>query len=249
MSNLIDKLKTPSNSLIARLIGSSYVPKTTLIPPEPEELNIGLPLDEFDKQVDETNDEPEDVVMGVIDQMPGVSNKEAAKARAKERRGLVQKLGDKIKEENVINVNITPKQQAKNRPAFVSEIKQALAKRESDEFVGNEKYTSYQFSGYKPLGEAMGKYRITEGLLHDFDKEFFNRTISTEEFLNTPEIQEDFMTKWINKMIKKGNPIRAIANMHREGMYTKNYNEKYVNAFIKDLEEIKEETNKSGKIK
>ena len=95
MSNLIDKLKTPSNSLIARLRGSAYIPKTNIIIPPEQEVNLGISNEDFDKQVEQVRGEPEGLVMKAIEAMEDITDKESAKKRAKER------LADKTIKETV----------------------------------------------------------------------------------------------------------------------------------------------------
>jgi hypothetical protein len=100
-----------------------------------------------------------------------------------------------------------------NSPKFLK----AIGTNETSVVKGN-KYTSSQLSGYKNLGKALGKYRVTEGELKSYATRYLGRPVTKQEFLNSPTLQDTYMTKKAEYLSKQGYTPQEIADIHNKGM-------------------------------
>ncbi len=78
-------------------------------------------------------------------------------------------------------------------------------------------YGFSQPSGDKALGRALGKYQITEDLLKRHSPRYLGRAVSSEEFLKSPKLQDEFMANRIKYLMEQGYTIEQIADIHRHG--------------------------------
>ncbi len=96
----------------------------------------------------------------------------------------------------------------------------AFANNETGIVPEGEKYTSSQPSGDPTLGRALGKYRVTEGVLKQHSERYLGRQVSPKEFLASPELQDKFMRNRIAYLQSQGYTLEQIADIHRSGSTT-----------------------------
>ena len=86
--------------------------------------------------------------------------------------------------------------------------------------TGGEKdpYSFSQPSGYKKIGNANGKYQITDAELKAYAPKFLGKEITPQEFLSSPELQDQFMEAKAKHLLEdlKLTPDKALA-AHRAG--------------------------------
>ena len=93
---------------------------------------------------------------------------------------------------------------------------EAIAFNETSIVKGNP-YISKEFSGDNRLGMALGKYRVTEETLFRQSPKYLGRRVSTQEFLDSPQLQEEFMANRIGILRNKGISDQEIVAGHRLG--------------------------------
>ena len=81
MSNLLQRLRKPNTRIGGKLLGYDVSPFEIK---QPEQVNLGIPNEDFDKQVEQVRGEPEDLVMKAIEAMEDITDKESAQKRAKD---------------------------------------------------------------------------------------------------------------------------------------------------------------------
>ncbi len=99
--------------------------------------------------------------------------------------------------------------------------------------VEGDKYAFHQPSGDDNLGEARGKYQITDGELADLGEELLGKKVTAQEFQDSPELQEKYMRNKMQAWIDEGLSIEGLAALHRRG-YTRYRDEGVVDQKIKD---------------
>jgi len=95
------------------------------------------------------------------------------------------------------------------------EVKQRIANNES-RGVKNS-YLIKKFSGSPRMGFNLGKYQITSARLKEKSKDFLGRVVSDDEFVNSPELQEQFMDSQIKWLKSFGLSDDEILATHRGG--------------------------------
>ena len=93
----------------------------------------------------------------------------------------------------------------------------AIAGNETSVVPGN-KYASSQYSGLKSLGQAGGKYRVTEGELKSYSPRYLGKPTTYQEFMNSPQLQDTYMTNKYQYLKKLGYTPQQIADIHNKGM-------------------------------
>lgn len=107
------------------------------------------------------------------------------------------------------------KQDSSLLPTKTKKIMESIAYNESR---GVDKPYEYrQFSGTKSLGDALGKYQITEGELKTYGKRFLGFIPTTKVFLNTSMMQDQYMKNKIEYYSNMGYTPQQIADIHRSG--------------------------------
>ena len=99
-----------------------------------------------------------------------------------------------------------------NIPRFL----QAIANNETS--VVDNPYNSKQKSGMTRLGQAMGKYRVTQGELTAYAPRYMGRAVTAKEFQNSPSIQDAYMTGKVKYLSNLGYTPEQIADIHNKGM-------------------------------
>lgn len=105
-------------------------------------------------------------------------------------------------------------------PEKIDPVKVAKVIKSIETDILKEPYSFRQPSGDKALGDALGAYQITEGLLKRYGKDYLGKEVTTEQFLKSPQLQDKFMEKEIERWDKekdgKLSPQMAMA-IHRRG--------------------------------
>jgi hypothetical protein len=81
-----------------------------------------------------------------------------------------------------------------------------------------EPYSYSKFSGSKAMGDDMGRYQVTEGELKTYGKRYLGYVPTKQEFLSSPELQDEYMTNKYNYLKKEGYSDAEIADIHRRGI-------------------------------
>lgn len=84
--------------------------------------------------------------------------------------------------------------------------------------VKGDKYSYRKPSGNKELGDDLGKYQVTEGELKDYAKLLLGRRITTEEFLASGDIQEEYMNAKVRFLLDEGLSPEEVVALHAQGM-------------------------------
>mgnify|MGYP001574589645 FL=1 len=85
--------------------------------------------------------------------------------------------------------------------------------------VQGDVYSFRQPSGSKTLGDAIGKYQVTEGELKTYAKRYLGRDVGSVEFRLSPNLQEQYMDAKIRYLRRAlHQPDDEILAIHRGGM-------------------------------
>jgi len=84
--------------------------------------------------------------------------------------------------------------------------------------VRGDKYASSQKSGLPQLGDAIGKYRVTEGELKSYSQRYLGKPVTGKEFIASPVMQDNYMTNKANYLANLGYTPPQIADIHNKGM-------------------------------
>lgn len=93
----------------------------------------------------------------------------------------------------------------------------AIASNETSIVPGN-KYASLQPSGVSKLGNALGKYRVTEGELKTYGKKYLGQNITPQQFLASTTAQDNYMINKANTLASQGYTPQDIADIHNKGI-------------------------------
>lgn len=112
---------------------------------------------------------------------------------------------------------LTPAEEPKFTPTEITDkILRGVAFNESR---GKEApYTFQQPSGDEAMGDAIGKYQITEGELASYGEKFLGFKVKPGWFLNEPEWQDTYMKNKIAFLESEGLDIPEILALHRAGI-------------------------------
>lgn len=107
-------------------------------------------------------------------------------------------------------------QKPDNTPELVSQIANAETRGETDPYK-TKKWSDRKLGPASPLGRDLGKYQITSARLREKSKEFLGKKVTDEEFLNSPELQDKFITEQVKWQKKNGLSDDEILATHRRG--------------------------------
>lgn len=82
----------------------------------------------------------------------------------------------------------------------------------------NNPYSSKQYSGSPALGDALGKYRVTEGELKSYGPQIMGRPVNSQEFASNPAAQDAYMVNKVKLLQKAGLTPAGIIGVHNQGM-------------------------------
>lgn len=99
----------------------------------------------------------------------------------------------------------------------VNKFINSIAANETGGVRGN-KYAFSQPSGSPDLGNALGKYQVTEGELKSYGKRFLGNNVTPQEYLASSTIQDNYMKGKANYYDKQGYHPADIADIHRKGI-------------------------------
>ena len=124
-------------------------------------------------------------------------------------------------------------------PQTIYNFTRAIA---SNETEGKKNpYSFRQFSGRKDLGDALGRYQVTEGELKLNSEKFLGKKVSPLEFLTSQNLQDKYIREKYLYYTKLGYTPQQIADIHNKGFRfsgepgsTTYQNPKYV----KDFDEV-----------
>jgi len=96
----------------------------------------------------------------------------------------------------------------------------AIANNETGVITARKKdpYAFFQKSGSKALGDALGKYQVTEGELKSYAKQFLGRDVTRKEYLTSPEIQDEYVKNKVKFLKQEGLTDAQILAVHRYGI-------------------------------
>lgn len=94
----------------------------------------------------------------------------------------------------------------------------AIGQNETNVLPSDERYGSSQDSGVEKLGKTLGIYRVSEGDLSTYGKRYLGREITKDEFLNSPELQNQYLTNMAQYWFDLGFTPEEIADIHRSGV-------------------------------
>ena len=104
--------------------------------------------------------------------------------------------------------------------------------------VKGDPYNSFQYSGKKAYGDALGAYRVTESDLKTHAPRYLGKSVTRQEFLSSPQMQDTYMTNRANYLNQQGYTPQQIADIHNQGMTNESspgstiyQNPSYVNSF------------------
>lgn len=130
--------------------------------------------------------------------------------------GVINKVKDMFSNTNKYDANTyIPTQKKEKEYPPTPMIRGAVGNNET----GGEKtpYSFYRFSGNKSLGNALGRYQITEGELKTYAKRLLGQTVTSRQFLSTPKLQDKYMDAKIEYLKAKGLSVEEILAAHRGG--------------------------------
>ena len=117
---------------------------------------------------------------------------------------------------------VVPPAQIQKKTIDMPRLKKTLAYNETKGIPEEkEKYSSSQDSGRVDLGDALGKYRVTEGELETFSKKYLGKKVGKSEFLGNPQLQETYMDNKLADWESKGFTIEDMLLYHRGGLGAK----------------------------
>lgn len=101
--------------------------------------------------------------------------------------------------------------------SLVDKTTKAIAETETGG-VKTDRYLFARDSGNKELGQALGKYQITEGELQTYEKRFLEADVTPHEFLTSPELQDTYMKNKVAYYLKQGYTPTEVYDIHYNGI-------------------------------
>lgn len=126
-------------------------------------------------------------------------------------------------------------------PAFDRDrLLYALGMSETSIIPEEQRYSSSQFSGKPKLGDALGKYRVTENELKHYSPRYLGIEVTRKEFLENPGLQDRYVLNKFKTLTEKDKyTLEQVADIHNKGIQKSSdpgsdiyQNPKYVNDFI-----------------
>jgi len=97
-------------------------------------------------------------------------------------------------------------------PRFLSSIKA-----NETSIVKGDPYKSYQFSGVKKYGNAVGAYRVTKGEFDRLKDRYLPKGVTFKDFQNNSSLQDMYMSNRALTMAAQGYTPQQIADFHNKG--------------------------------
>jgi hypothetical protein len=117
----------------------------------------------------------------------------------------------------VPKVNAQTVVQPVSQPMDVEKFLNAIGTNETGGIKG-DRYAFHQPSGSAALGDALGKYQVTEGELKTYGKRFLGQDVTPRQYLSSPAIQDNYMKSKADFYTKQGYTPQDIADIHRKGI-------------------------------
>lgn len=106
---------------------------------------------------------------------------------------------------------------APTQPAIpIDRVAQSIAHNETGVIQDNP-YAFKQPSGNKKIGNALGKYQVTEGELKSYAPRYIGQPISSKEFLASTTAQDNYIKGKIKYYTDQGYTPQQVADIHRRG--------------------------------
>lgn len=100
-----------------------------------------------------------------------------------------------------------------------SHILETIAHNESSIIPAEEdKYTFRKPSGDASMGDDIGKYQVVEAEILAWSDDFLGRTVTPDEFHQSPELQEEYMNAKVKALLEEGLTMEEILAVHRDGL-------------------------------
>lgn len=99
----------------------------------------------------------------------------------------------------------------------INKILEAIAYAETRGVKG-DRYTFRKPSGSAKMGDDIGKYQVTEGTLGTYAPRYLGKPVTADYFQNNPSAQEEYMRKFIEDTLSRGNTPQQVADIHRRGV-------------------------------
>lgn len=103
-----------------------------------------------------------------------------------------------------------------NKQALVDKIRSSIGTNETS--IVKNSYSSTQYSGNPALGNALGKYRVTEGQLKAYGQRYLGQPVTPKAFLGSPSMQDMYMDHMINSHLSQGYTPQQVADIHNQGL-------------------------------
>lgn len=99
----------------------------------------------------------------------------------------------------------------------IQKIMEAIAYAETRGVKG-DRYTFRKPSGSTKMGDDIGKYQVTEGTLGTYSPRYLGKQVDADYFQNTPSAQEEYMRRFVEDTLSRGNTPQQVADIHRRGV-------------------------------
>ena len=83
--------------------------------------------------------------------------------------------------------------------------------------IGGDPYPTWQPSGKKDYGRALGAYRVTESELAQKSKRYLGRVVTPDEFLKSPQLQDLYVLNQAKYRHSEGYTPQQMADFHKKG--------------------------------
>lgn len=114
---------------------------------------------------------------------------------------------------------VTPEQHtAALRTDMLNKTTKAIGSNETSIIPAAQKYSSSQDSRVKAYGRALGKYRVTEAELKAYAPHYLGRSVTPDEFLANPAVQDQYLHHKILHFTSQGYTPEQFADIHNKGL-------------------------------
>lgn len=105
--------------------------------------------------------------------------------------------------------------------------------------VKGDRYAFSQPSGNAKYGNALGKYQVTEALLKQLGTKYLGKTVTPQEFLRNPQLQDRFLSERAKNLLSQGYSPQQIADYHRNGSTSEPGSTNYFRpSYVKDFDQV-----------
>jgi len=84
--------------------------------------------------------------------------------------------------------------------------------------VKSDPYTFRKPSGSVKMGDDIGKYQVTEGTLGTYGQKYLGKPVDANYFQNNPSAQDEYMRRFVEDTLSRGNTPQQVADIHRRGV-------------------------------